>query len=52
MKKRQLELFSDILSSGGYDCEMYSSTFDFIKDRSAVTEEEFLKFMAEETPKE
>lgn len=43
MKKRQLELFSDILSSGGYECEMYSSTFDFIKDRSAVTEEEFLK---------
>ena len=43
MNKKQLELFSDILSAGGYDCEMYSTSFDFIKDRSQVSEEEFLK---------
>ena len=43
MNKRQLELFSEILSKGGYDCEMYSTTFDFIKDKSKVTEDEFLR---------
>ncbi len=43
MKKKQLEIFSKILSSGGYDCLMYENTFDFIKDKSNVTEEEFLR---------
>lgn len=43
MDKRQLELFSNVLSSGGYDCEMYSTTFDFIKDKACVTEDEFLR---------
>jgi len=43
MNKRQLELFSKILSTGGYDCEMYRNTFDFIKDKSSVSEDEFLK---------
>ena len=43
MNKKQLKLFSNILSTGGYNCEMYNSVFDFIKDKSKVTEEEFLK---------
>lgn len=43
MQKRQLDIFSKILRDGGYDCEMYASTFDFIKDKGNVTEEEFLR---------
>ena len=43
MDKRQLELFSKILSEGGYNCKMYEGIFDFIEDKSCVTEKEFLK---------
>lgn len=43
MDKHQLKIFSGLLNDGWYDCEMYSGRFDFIKDKSQVTEEEFLK---------
>ena len=42
MTARQLNIFSKLLSNGGYNCEMYQGRFDFIKDKSAVTKEEFL----------
>ena len=42
MNTRQLNIFSNLLAKGGYDCEMYNGCFDFIKDKSAVTKEEFL----------
>ncbi len=43
MDKQQLKIFSDLLSNGWYDCEMYGDRFDFIKDKSTVTEEEFIQ---------
>lgn len=42
MDKKQLKIFSGLLADGGYDCEMYKNRFDFIADKSNVTEEEFL----------
>lgn len=43
MTEKQLKIFSKQLSKGGYDCEMYKGCFDFIKNKRAVTKEEFLK---------
>lgn len=42
MDNKQLKIFSDLLFNGQYDCEMYGDRFDFIKDKSNVTEEEFI----------
>ena len=43
MNTKQLKIFSDLLSNGWYDCEMYGERFDFIKDKSNVTEDEFVQ---------
>lgn len=41
MNKKQLKIFSNLLSNGWYDCELYQGRFDFIKDKSNVSEDEF-----------